>query len=119
MHSAFLQFNIHNHASLQPIRMTYKGHSIKFQVNEFHLAQEVPEIRFLPEVVVVGPDSTTGLLTRYFTVYFGIGGDSPSGTRGGGELQFINGLVGTVSVQDPIETLPVRYDTVEPLVKDT
>ena len=67
-------------------------------------------------MVVVGPDSTTGLLTRYFTVYYGIGGDSPSGTRGRGEL---DGVVGTVTVQDPIETLPVRYDTVEPLIKDT
>ena len=66
--------------------------------------QVVPAIRFVPEVVVVGPDPVTGLLTREFTLYFGMGGNDDESATGGG---YTNGAVGVVRVNDPIETLPV------------
>ena len=67
--------------------------------------QDIPEVRFFPALVVVGPDPTTGLLTRKFTVYYGVG-DLSTGVGGG--LSDIEGPLGIVSVEDPIETLPVR-----------
>ena len=60
------------------------------------------EIRFIPEVVVVGPDPSTGLLTRTFTLYYGMGGGSP-----GDELSLPEGPAGVVRVDDPIQSLPV------------
>ena len=63
--------------------------------------QDIPEVRFIPEVVVVGPDPTTGLLTRNFTVYYGVGNSTT------GDATYTEGLLGSVSVQDPIDTLSV------------
>ena len=64
--------------------------------------QVVPEIRFIPEVIVVGPDPTSGLLTTTFTLYFGMGDSSPQQGTPPPE-----GTVGIVRVNDPIQTLPV------------
>ena len=48
----------------------------------------------------MGPDPTTGgLLTRRFTVYYGVGDLSTGG---------LGDIKGIVSVEDPIETFPVR-----------
>ena len=47
----------------------------------------------------MGPDPTTGLLTGRFTVYYGVGDLSTGG------LSYIKGIV---SIEDPIETFPVR-----------
>ena len=49
----------------------------------------------------MGPDPTTGLLTRNFTVYYGVGNLSTGG------VTYTEGLLGSVSVQDPIDTLSV------------
>ena len=73
------------------------------------LTQSVHDIRFIPEIVVVAPDPSTGLLIRHFTVYYGIGGGEGEGGegRGGGGRGLVDGPIGNVSVQDPIETMNV------------
>ena len=52
----------------------------------------------------MGPDPTTGgLLTRRFTLYYGVG-DLSTGVGGG-----LSDIEGIVSIEDPIEILPVRH----------
>ena len=70
-----------------------------------HTMQDIPLVRFVPEIVVIGTESTTGLLTRGFTVYYGTGLSSS-------ELHanFYGRPLGVVSVQAAIETLPVSHD---------
>jgi hypothetical protein len=78
-----------------------------FSFTPLNLSRVVPEIRFVPEVIVVGPDPTSGLLTTTFTLYFGMGDSSlQQGTLPP------EGTVGVVRVNDPIQTLPVStYNT--------
>ena len=47
-------------------------------------------IRFTPEVIVVGPDHLSGLLTRQFTVFYEIANTS---------LDYIDGPLGEVELQ--------------------
>ena len=63
-------------------------------------------MQFIPEVIVVGTDPATGLLTRGFTIYYGIG-DITTGSGGSVGVRNYEGPLGVVSVEDPIETLPV------------
>ena len=55
-------------------------------------------------MVAVGPDPTTGLLTRNFTLYYGV-----SDLTAGGLMT--NNINGIVSVKDPINTQQVRQPT--------
>ena len=57
------------------------------------------EVRFSPEVVVIGTDPRTGLLTREFTIMYSIGSKS-------NPLLSVNheGPLGVVSVQVPFKT---------------
>ena len=52
----------------------------------------------------MGPDPTTGLLTRRFTVYYGVG----DWVENSLSVSYNEGPLGIVRVEDPIETLQVR-----------
>jgi hypothetical protein len=65
------------------------------------------QVRFIPEIVAVGPDPKTGLLSRNVTLYFGVSNLS----TGNSMINDIDGTLGNVSIKDPIHTLQVRQLT--------
>ena len=62
--------------------------------------QDIPEVRFVPELVVVGTDPDTGLLIQGFELYYGIDGTLEM-------ADYQDGPLGMISVQVLLETLPV------------
>ena len=66
----------------------------------FLFMQDVPEVRFVPEIVVVGTDPMTGYLIHGFELYYGIASTSET-------VDYQDGPLGMVSVQVLLETLPV------------
>ena len=64
--------------------------------------QDKVTVRFTPEIVVVGTDPTTGLLKQQFTVFYSIANSL------GAEINLADRPLGTVSIQVPFQTVPVR-----------
>ena len=65
------------------------------------------QVRFFPEIVAIGPDPKTGLLTSNFTLYYGVH-NLPSGEAGNLMINDADGTQGIVSIKDPIHTLQVK-----------
>ena len=64
--------------------------------------QDKVTVRFTPEIVVVGTDPTTGLLKQQFTVFYSIANSL------GAQINLADRPLGTVSIQVPFQTVPVR-----------
>ena len=66
------------------------------------------DVHFTPEVVAVGLDPKSGLLTRSFTVYYEVGSIITGGTGDLTVNDVIENTIGIVHIKDPINTLQVR-----------
>ena len=59
------------------------------------------DVVFSPEVVLVGPDAYTGLLTRNFIFYYQLKTNSSNSVKTVNDV-IMKGLQGTVKVEDPV-----------------
>ena len=66
------------------------------------------DVHFTPEVVAVGLDPKSGLLTRSFTVYYEVGDITTGGTGDLTISDVIENTIGIVNIKDPFNTLQVR-----------